>query len=33
MYDIVFKPKMVIKIHALRDFVVEWTKTQSPPSE
>jgi ribonuclease HI len=33
MYDIVYKPRMAIKAHALGDFIAEWTKTLSPPKE
>jgi hypothetical protein len=33
MYDIVYKPRMVIKAHALSDFVVECTEIQTPPKE
>jgi hypothetical protein len=29
-YDIVYKPWMAIKAHALSDFMAEWTETQSP---
>jgi hypothetical protein len=33
MYDIVFKPRIAIKAHALSDFIAEWTETQLAPSE
>jgi ribonuclease HI len=33
MYDIVYKPSTNIKAQALSDFVVEWTKMQTPPKE
>jgi hypothetical protein len=33
MYDIVYKPRTVIKAQALSDFMTEWTKTQTPPKE
>jgi hypothetical protein len=33
MYDIIYKPRTAIKAQALSNFVVEWTKTQTPPRE
>jgi hypothetical protein len=33
MYDIVYKPRIIIKAQALCDFVIEWTETQTPPRE
>jgi hypothetical protein len=33
MYDIVYKPKTIIKAQALSDLVAEWTETQRPPKE
>jgi hypothetical protein len=33
MYDIIYKPRTTIKDRALSDFMVEWTKTQTPPKE
>jgi hypothetical protein len=33
MYDIVYKPRIAIKAHALSNFVAEWTEVQSPPKE
>jgi hypothetical protein len=33
MYNIINKPQMTIKNKALRDFMAEWTKTQTPPKE
>jgi hypothetical protein len=33
MYDIVYKPRTVIKVQALSDFVVEWIDIQAPPKE
>jgi hypothetical protein len=33
MYDIVYKPRTIIKVQALSDIVAEWTETQSPPRE
>jgi hypothetical protein len=33
MYDIVYKPRIVIKAQALSNFVAEWTKIQTPPKE
>jgi hypothetical protein len=33
MYDIIYKPKTVIKAQMLTDFMVEWTETQSPPKK
>jgi hypothetical protein len=33
MYDIIYKPRIAIKAHALRDFVAEWTEVQTPPKE
>jgi hypothetical protein len=31
MYNIVYKPRIVIRAQALSDFVAEWTETQTPP--
>jgi hypothetical protein len=31
MYDIVYKPRTVIKVQALSGFVVEWIDIQAPP--
>jgi hypothetical protein len=33
MYDIVYKPRTMIKAQALSDFMVEWIETQTPPKE
>jgi ribonuclease HI len=33
MYDIVYKPRIAIKAHALSNFVADWTEVQSPPKE
>jgi hypothetical protein len=33
MYDIVYKPRTVIKAQDVSDFMAEWTKTQTPPKE
>jgi ribonuclease HI len=33
MYDIVYKPRIVIKAQALSNFMAEWTKIQTPPKE
>jgi hypothetical protein len=33
MYDIIYKPRIAIKAHALRDFMAEWTEVQTPPKE
>jgi hypothetical protein len=33
MYDIVYKPREVIKAQALSDFLAEWIGTQTPPKE
>jgi hypothetical protein len=33
MHDIIYKPRMAIKVQALSDFIAEWTKTQTPPKE
>jgi hypothetical protein len=33
MYEIVYKPRTVIKPRALSDFVAEWTEIQTPPKE
>jgi hypothetical protein len=33
MYDIVYKPRTLIKAQALNDFMTEWTKTHTPPKE
>jgi hypothetical protein len=33
MYDIVYKPQVTIKAQVLSDFMVEWTETQTSPSE
>jgi hypothetical protein len=33
MYDLVYKPRTAIKAQALKDFVAEWMKTQTPPKE
>jgi hypothetical protein len=32
-YDIVYKPRKVIKAQALSDFVTKWTEIQTPPKE
>jgi hypothetical protein len=33
MYDIILKPKTIIKAQALSNFIAQWTKTQSLPLE
>jgi hypothetical protein len=33
MYDIIYKPQMAIKAHALSNFMAEWTETKSLPKE
>jgi hypothetical protein len=33
MYDIIYKPRTTIKDQTLSDFMVKWTKTQTPPKE
>jgi hypothetical protein len=33
MYNIVFKPRTVIRAHVLSYFVVKWTENQLPPSK
>jgi hypothetical protein len=33
MYDVVYKPRTMINAQALRYFVAEWTKTQTPPKD
>jgi hypothetical protein len=33
MYDIVYKPRMAIKVQALSDFVAEWIEIQTSPKE
>jgi hypothetical protein len=30
MYNIVYKPRTVIKAHTLSNFVAEWIETQTP---
>jgi hypothetical protein len=33
MYDIIYKPRMVIKAHVLSNFMAEWTETQTLSKE
>jgi hypothetical protein len=33
MYDIVYNLRIEIKPQALSDFMIEWTKMQTPPKE
>jgi hypothetical protein len=33
MYDIIYKPRTVIKAQVLSDFVAEWTEIQTPPKK
>jgi hypothetical protein len=33
MYDIIYKPRTMIKAQALSDFMAEWIETQTPPKE
>jgi ribonuclease HI len=33
MYDIIYKPRMAIKVQTLSDFVAEWTETQTHPKD
>jgi hypothetical protein len=33
MYDIVYKPRTIIKAQALSDFMAEWIEIQTPPRE
>jgi hypothetical protein len=33
MYDIIYKPRTVIKAQVLSDFVAEWIEIQTPPKK
>jgi hypothetical protein len=33
MYDIDYKPRTMIRVEALSDFVAKWTGTQTPPNK
>jgi hypothetical protein len=33
MYDIIYKPRTIIKAQATNDFMAEWTETHTPPKE